>query len=295
MLVIIIPYYKIHFFKATLDSLANQTDKRFKVYIGDDASPENPSDLLEKYKGQFDFVYHRFKTNLGSISLTQQWERCIGLSNEEWIQILGDDDCVSSNFVDSFYSNLNEIVYNKSSVVRFATQIIDEKGNKVSNQYTHPKLELNTDFINRKFSKLTRSSLSEYVFKSDVVKKYKFYDFPLAWHSDDLAVIQFSDNQPIFSINQALVYVRQSSYSITGSADNIKLKARATQQFILNFIFSAQYELSDKTIELLQKKIEYAFICDKSLEYYFKIAKYYLSKFKFYECMRLNYLIIRNK
>lgn len=38
MLAIIIPYYKFTFFEATLQSLANQTDQRFKVYIGDDAS-----------------------------------------------------------------------------------------------------------------------------------------------------------------------------------------------------------------------------------------------------------------
>ena len=47
MLAIIIPYYKLTFFEDTLESLANQTDKLFKVYIGDDASPENPTDLLE--------------------------------------------------------------------------------------------------------------------------------------------------------------------------------------------------------------------------------------------------------
>lgn len=51
MLSIVIPYYKITFFDQTLKSLATQTDKRFKVYIGDDASPEPPIDLLENYKG----------------------------------------------------------------------------------------------------------------------------------------------------------------------------------------------------------------------------------------------------
>ena len=43
MLAIIIPYFKLLFFEETLQSLAIQTDKRFKVYIGDDASPEDPS------------------------------------------------------------------------------------------------------------------------------------------------------------------------------------------------------------------------------------------------------------
>lgn len=43
MLAIVIPYYKLTFFEETLQSLANQSDKRFKVYIGDDASPEDRS------------------------------------------------------------------------------------------------------------------------------------------------------------------------------------------------------------------------------------------------------------
>lgn len=64
MLAIIIPYYKINFFKETLESLANQTDKRFKVYIGNDASTEDPTDLLNEFKGQIDFEYVAFTNKL---------------------------------------------------------------------------------------------------------------------------------------------------------------------------------------------------------------------------------------
>ncbi|WP_432222969.1 glycosyltransferase family A protein [Flavobacterium sp. TMP13] len=98
MLAIVIPYYKLAFFEATLQSLTDQTDKRFKVYIVADASPSSPSVLLEKFRGSIDFVYHRFETNLGRSSLTKQWDRCIALStNEEWIMILGDDDIFRNN------------------------------------------------------------------------------------------------------------------------------------------------------------------------------------------------------
>ena len=122
MLAIVIPYYKHTFFEKTLQSLSKQTDKRFKVYIGDDASPENPTALLEKYQGQFNFVYHRFETNLGGTSLAKQWERCIGLSNnEEWIMVLGDDDILGHTVVESFYKN-QEIFYQKTNVIRFATK-----------------------------------------------------------------------------------------------------------------------------------------------------------------------------
>ena len=51
MLVIIIPFYKLTFFEATLQSLASQTDMRFKVYIGDDASPEDCRRLLQQFEG----------------------------------------------------------------------------------------------------------------------------------------------------------------------------------------------------------------------------------------------------
>ena len=54
MLAIVIPYFKHAFFETTLLSLAGQTCKDFKVYISDDASLENLSDLLVKFQGKFD-------------------------------------------------------------------------------------------------------------------------------------------------------------------------------------------------------------------------------------------------
>ena len=45
-LAIVIPYYKIDFFAATLDSLVHQTNTNFTVYIGNDASPTNPEELI---------------------------------------------------------------------------------------------------------------------------------------------------------------------------------------------------------------------------------------------------------
>ena len=200
MLAIIIPFYKLTFFEATLQSLAHQSDKRFKVYIGDDASPEDCTTLLQKFEGQFDFIYHRFETNLGGSSLTQQWERCIVLSeDEEWLMILGDDDVLDDNCVASFYANEVEIKENKSNVIRYACKVINAPGNVFLGPYFHPKLELASDFYCRKVKNLTRSSLSEYIFKKEVFNQYKFVNYPLAWHSDDKAWLDFSENKPIYT------------------------------------------------------------------------------------------------
>jgi len=141
VLAIIIPYYKLTFFEETLQSLAIQTDKRFKVYIGDDASPEDPQELLEKYKGKFNFLYKRFEYNLGSSSLTKQWERCIAMTNnEEWIMILGDDDYLGETVVASWYGNFVSFI-SKSNLVRFASKIQNDSSQSISAVFEHPKWE----------------------------------------------------------------------------------------------------------------------------------------------------------
>ena len=261
MLAIIIPYYKLTFFEDTLESLANQTDKLFKVYIGDDASPENPTDLLEKYKGKFDFVYHRFESNLGGISLTRQWERCIALSaDEEWIMILGDDDYLGENVVQQFYNQLPEFQL-KANVVRFATQLVYEIDHSKSKLYTHPVWEKATDSFYRKFRRVTMSSLSEYAFAKKAYERYGFYNYPLAWNSDDQAWLDFSEDKPIYSINEAIVYPRMSAINITGKSDNWKLKNESSVTFY-HFLIQEKLKKYSKyeSIKIIRK-------------YYFELKK----------------------
>ena len=233
MLAIIIPFYKLTFFEATLQSLADQTDKRFKVYIGDDASPEDCALLLQKFQGYFVFEYHRFKKNLGGRSLTQQWERCISLSNDEaWLMILGDDDVLGGNVVEEFYKNKREI----TTVCRYSTIVIDENNIPISNKFSHPKQEKASDSFFRKFRNETRSSLSEYIFKRESYEKFKFSDFPLAWYSDDMAWIKFSGNSPIITFNDAVVYFRFSNENISGKKDNIRFKENAKFLFFQKLV-----------------------------------------------------------
>lgn len=231
MLAIVIPYYKLTFFEETLESLANQTDKRFKVYIGDDDSLEEPTVLLSKFQGKFDFTYHRFETNLGSISLTRQWERCIALTaDEEWLMILGDDDFLGKNVVEQFYLHLPEF-QSIANVVRFASQLVYESEQTKSKIFINPVWETATDAFYRKFKRIAMSSLSEYVFSRKVFEKHGFYNYPLAWNSDDRAWLDFSEDQPIYSINEAIIYPRMSNLNITGKSDNWKLKNESSAAF----------------------------------------------------------------
>lgn len=276
MLSIVIPYYKITFFNDTLQSLADQTDQRFKVYIGDDASPESPLNLLEKYQDKFDFVYHKFETNLGSISLTQQWDRCVKLTNgEEWLMILGDDDVLSNNAVASFYDNIFEVESEKINVIRFATQKINEEGKPISKVYEHLRIEKAVDFL---FNK-TRSSLSEYIFRKSQFMNLGFKDFPLAWYSDILAVFEFSNYGNIFSINSSINYIRISDLSISGSSSHEKLKLQAKFEFYFYLINNKLKHFSETEAKELRYRISKCYVNNKrQYLFFFKISKLYIKK-----------------
>lgn len=245
MLAIVIPYYKITFFEETLHSLSIQTDKRFKVYIGDDASPEEPLVLLEKYKGQFDFMYHRFEENQGSFSLVQQWNRCIALTaKEEWLVVLCDDDTLSSTCIADFYACLPEIENYNYKLIRFASVINDMVRQKVSALHTHPKIEKATDFFYRRIRNQTRSSLSEYIFRKDAYQKYGFYNYDLAWHADDRAWMEFSDFKDIYSINSSYLSFRLSNENISRANYKTEIKEQAKIKFFKDFILKNLFKFN---------------------------------------------------
>jgi len=234
MLAIIIPYYKLTFFRETLESLAVQTDQRFNVYIGNDASPEDPESLLKEFEGKFSFTYKRFDKNLGGTSLTQQWERCIEMmQGEEWFMILGDDDFLDVNFVASFNRVYNADLLSGLHVIKCLAKIVDEEGKVIIDKTQEVKNIGNSSvdcFIAKTKGKIN-SSLSEHIFSVKKYKEVKFRHYPFAWHSDDFATLQFSSFGKIYILRDALCYVRMSTISISGSSDNLEQKKTASDEF----------------------------------------------------------------
>lgn len=229
MLAVVIPYYKYTFFEETLKSLANQTNKDFKVYIGDDASPENPAKLINRFSDSLAISYRRFNSNIGRISLTQQWERCIAMTaGEEWLMVLGDDDCLGENCIAEFYKRIPEVNDASIQVIRFSTIEINGVSEQISKKYIHPEIELAVDSFYRKFFKRSRSSLSEYVFRREAYEKARFVNLPLAWGADDLAWLYFTNFGEIFTINEAVVYFRLSGANISrkGYEEEVKKESK---------------------------------------------------------------------
>lgn len=283
MLAVVIPYYKLRFFEATLQSLLDQTDKRFRVYIGDDFSPENPSAVIAKFQSNLDITYRKFDNNLGCTSLALQWQRCVTLTqNEAWVMLLCDDDVLSANCVEAFYKNLEEINKNAIDAVRFATDLIDNEGTKYNAVVQHPKFENSKDFLIRRLNGGTRNSLSENIFRKKNIIEIKFKDFPLAWHSDDLALLEFSNFGTLFTINEALVYFRLSELNITNKTDNVYLKSTASFKFFYYLLNQKGQLFTLVQNKNIRKKLEKRFLEDKkNVNYWFLMLRLYAKKMWF--------------
>ncbi|AYN00504.1 glycosyltransferase family A protein [Chryseobacterium sp. 3008163] len=237
-LAIIIPYYKIDFFEKTIQSVALQTNKNFVLYIGNDKSPHDPLPIINKYFADEDFHYFNYEKNVGGKNLALQWERILGNVKEDWFQILGDDDVIPENFIEECYKSITDCEDKNIKVIKFTHDWIDENDSLIQSHNLNTKTISSVDLILRKHQGLVYSSLSENIFKTSQFRKYKFEKIPLAWGSDDLAILRFSDYGNIYYNMSANVLVRVFSGSISGSVEMQKDKELAFIRYLERLIIN---------------------------------------------------------
>ena len=235
-LAIVIPLYKIDFFEETLNSICNQTDKRFNLYIGNDASSSDFEEIIKSYKEKFDFTYQFFKNNLGGEGrLVEQWERCIALSNnEEYIQILGDDDFISSNFVETFYQILDK--KKTFDLLRFKMLKVSSES-EVLQEFNQIKNINSTQHLLNDLNQVYWISISENIFSRRVYNNIGINKYPLAWRSDAMLVFEFGLRN-IEVTNLAYVAIRRSDVQLTMTSNPIHLsyKRKAMGRFYTDLL-----------------------------------------------------------
>ncbi len=232
-LAIVIPAYKSVFLEKTLESIFAQSDKRFRVYVGDDASPGDVKSICDIYSDTIEIIYHRFEDNLGGQDLVAQWERCVALSQEAWVWLFCDDDIMAPDCVSAFYTHLKQ-TEGQFDLYRFNVSRIDAEGNTIYMAPKHPPLESTFEFVYDKLSFQRDSFVSEYIFSREIHdKKNGFVTFPLAWCADDATWIKFGEERGLSTIPQSRVYWRQSGSNISmGGADYHTGKLQALVDYI---------------------------------------------------------------
>lgn len=233
-LAIVIPYYKIDFFEETIQSLSVQTDKRFTIYIGNDASPDDPLPTINKHLTEDDYHYFDYKDNVGGKNLALQWERILENVTEDWFMILGDDDRIAPNFVEEFYKYHNE--YTQVNLIKVRNIIVKE-GDIMKHDFTgnlQAKSYNTVDFFLQKLQGKMNSSLSEHIFRKAAFKGFRKY--PLAWHDDDWALLSITQCGSFYFLKDTQVVIREYAGSISGKADNLDKKNEASLLFYTEII-----------------------------------------------------------
>lgn len=214
-LAIVIPAYKIDFFRSTLDSLVAQTCKDFTVYVGDDCSPSDFETLINEYREKIDIRYTRFETNMGGKDLVGQWTRCIELTQgEPWIWLFSDDDVMGVTCVESFYKTIEKD--SNHDLYHFDIDAIDVDGKVVFECRRFPDVISSLNFYKKKENDDIDCFVVEYIFSRKVYESTGgFQNFDLAWGADIATWVKFSHKNGIKNIPDARVYWRKSYANIT--------------------------------------------------------------------------------
>ena len=232
-LAIVIPYYKKTFFRETMESIVSQTCKDFILYIGDDASPEDPLDIIEKCKDKISIVYHRFEENLGGKNLVAQWERCIDLTNgEEWLWLFSDDDVMQNTCVEEFKKTIiqNECI----QFIRFSKRFSNVRtGEGYNTIYEKGKTSF-TDFVMDALD-LTQNhvTMPEFVYKRNLYERNGYVNFPLAWWSDKATYLNYIlDAESVYNLSSVVTFKFGENISSDNSEGVVMVKDGADIMFL---------------------------------------------------------------
>lgn len=233
-LAIVIPAYKAKYFRLTLESLAQQTDKGFNVYVGDDASPENLQAAVEEFSGRISLNYRKFETNLGQKDLVAHWSRCLDMvHDEEYVCLFSDDDIMGKECVAQFHACL--AAHPDSDVYRFNFRIIDSSGNLKEERMPYPEHLSSGEFFRLLYSGILDARMPEFIFRTSVLKENGFVNFPRAYRSDNATVISCAFRTGIRTvpdIDSAILW-RDSGINMSSSesAPDVMQHAMANMEF----------------------------------------------------------------
>ncbi len=215
LLAVIIPAYKGRHLARTLESFARQTDRRFRVYVGDDASPEELGGIVAAFHDRLEVVYRRFEENFGRQSLARHWDRAIALSDEPWLWVFSDDDIAAPDCVAAFLTRLAE-AGETQALFRFQVTPIDADDRELDGATAYRDRESWGDYTQRLLRADTWIVLQNVIFRRSVYQaEGGFCDFPLGFGTDLVSWAKFARVGGLETLARGRVYYRRHAAAIT--------------------------------------------------------------------------------
>lgn len=198
LLAVVIPAFRARHLAEAIGSLRAQTDRRFRLYVGDDGSPDELEPIVREAGAGLDLVYKRFGENLGGRDLVGQWNRCLAMTvDEPWIWLFADDDIADAGCVAAIYEGI-AASRPETGLLRFNMRVIDDRGEVIAEPAPHPDYETGRELLLAMLPKNMNARRRKFCAPDHVFSRAAWLaeggipNFPKALFSDFAAWIAFA-------------------------------------------------------------------------------------------------------
>lgn len=291
---ITIPAYKAKFLKECIDSILSQTYKDFELIIVNDASPEDLGSIVNGYSDSR-IRYYKNDKNCGAINVVDNWNKCLGYAQGEFIICMGDDDKLMPNCLEEY----DRLIAKYPQLDAFHARVIriDDDSNIIDILEDRAEEESVYSLMRHRFCGRLQY-IGDFCYRVSKLRKLGgFFKLPMAWGADDATSYMMSYPLGIANTNKAAFMYRVNRQTISNTGNNkIKMDAlNQEEQWLTGFVKRMQPEsLEDREEKKLlfalmqqsldsQKAIIVCSSCQKSLFaviYWIKYRKKYKLPFK---------------
>ena len=172
-LAIVILAYRGALLHRALSSLQIQKDKHFRVYVCDDASPEDIALSLNDFEDSLDIVYTRFEENFGIRRQGAHLERCLSLVRDETLVcFFSDDNELTRDAVQRIRKAAKR--HPEINVFHLNTAFIDASSVRTGEGKRYCRKMKPAPLFRRIFCKEAPASLSSFFFRKEALGKAMF-------------------------------------------------------------------------------------------------------------------------
>lgn len=202
--VVMIAYNEGKYIRSAIESILNQSFERFELVIIDDASKDETTGIIQKYKNNYNIInFVKNKNNLGAPKCRNiGLEKCAG----DYIAILDADDVAIEG---RLKKQCNYLESNRDIFICGSSSIkISKKGHELGINSMRKRPET----ILPKENKIVHSSV---MFRND--EQFRYRDKFSSSHDYDLWLRMLSQDKKFYNMQEPLVKKRMTPDSITQS------------------------------------------------------------------------------
>lgn len=215
---IAIPAYKSTFLNEAIDSALNQDYQDIELIIVNDKSPNNLDEIINKYNDSR-IRYYINEENLGKKSICLNWNKCLEYATGEYFVLLCDDDILFPNFVSTLLELAKRYPYCN---VFHGRKVNKHDDGTLEDSPEWPEFEDGNSFANNNFAKKRLHTVTEFMLRTNYIKKQGGYlIYPAGFYSDTASILLWAQNGGIASSKLPLCMFRFSDEHISSNANPI--------------------------------------------------------------------------